>query len=778
MIEDIKVTIVCITYKHENYIAQALDSFLMQKTNFRYQIFVGEDCGPDRTADIVREYAEKYPDIVIPFIREKNMGAQRNLIDLCSRASSPYIAFCEGDDYWTDENKLQKQYDFMEANPELRVCFAKAEIMAPEDWFLRSYFKPINGKLIWPDSDPEYKGVGIKSRAGSFINMYAAHTSTVFYRWNYDLVIPEWYYEGVIGDMSIFLMQLGDGLAGFIPEVMTVYRRSDVGVYMSSSMDEHFMKTRIDLVRVYVGMLDFYEKNGIKNYPKIVIENRLKWQVNLLIRTSMKVKDYSVVQQLIEKYPRAVEIAFNAFLNFYNDSLRMSAVYSWEGNKLVCRNRYFMHAFAPFVKFILKARKKKAKWKKKVVDFLVYWAKVMGYWAYSLVPKQKNLWAFSGFYKRGYMDNIKYFYEYILEHHPEIEPVWFTRDNNVYKKLQEEGKPVYKMNSWKGTLMMAKAQIAVTDHFVMSDYSAIYGYNSRTKVVQLWHGVGFKAMGDGEKVLNTDVPGVQYSTDILTNNVHGIDAIRQRIRYILKAPVRELFEKYFMLVCPGKERVEAIGKIWNVPEEAYFMAGHPRNLPLYKKTLEKPVQKLILYAPTYRFSQNQEQRMVSLCIEAFPQIQELMEKIDGKFVIRLHPHTWRNYKNQINYHLSKYDRIEYDEEKDIYQVLGNYSVVISDYSSITLDFAMLDKPVIFYTFDYEWFCKNDAGFNLDFDANIPGPKTYTWEETLAKVEEYIENPQKDSDFRKERCRYFFDDRYNNQENSERICQEIKRRLKI
>ena len=205
---DIKVTVVCITYKHEAYIAEALDSFLMQKTNFKYQIFVGEDCGPDDTAEIVREYARKFPNIVIPFIREKNMGAQRNLIDLCNHAVSPYIAFCEGDDYWTDEYKLQKQYDYMEANPELRVCFAKAEIRAPEDWFLNSYYKrDAEGRMIFPECDPSYKKKDGFLKADSFISFLQAHTSTLFYRWDYNLDIPEWYYDGYIGDWPLFLMQ-------------------------------------------------------------------------------------------------------------------------------------------------------------------------------------------------------------------------------------------------------------------------------------------------------------------------------------------------------------------------------------------------------------------------------------------------------------------------------------------------------------------------------------------------------------------------------------------
>ena len=130
--------VVCITYKHEEFISQALDSFLAQKTNFKFKVFVGEDCGPDGTADILREYAEKYPDIIVPFIREQNMGAQRNLIDLCQRATSPYIAFCEGDDYWVDEYKLQKQVDYMQIHPEIRVCCTQTEVIAPDDWHLRT----------------------------------------------------------------------------------------------------------------------------------------------------------------------------------------------------------------------------------------------------------------------------------------------------------------------------------------------------------------------------------------------------------------------------------------------------------------------------------------------------------------------------------------------------------------------------------------------------------------------------------------------------------------
>lgn len=775
---DIKVTVVCITYNHEEFIAQALDSFLMQKTNFKYQIFVGEDCGPDRTADIVREYAEKYPDIVIPFLREKNMGAQRNLIDLCNHATSPYIAFCEGDDYWTDEYKLQRQYDYMEANPEVRVCFAKAEIKAPEDWFLYNYYKKDKqGRMIFPDCDPPYRKKEGLLKAADFINCFPAHTSTVFYRWDYNLEIPDWYYDGYIGDWSIFLMQLGDGTAALIPDVVSVYRRSDVGVFMSATKDEHFLKSKKDQVRLLSGMLDFYEEHYPEDYPKVMIENRIKRDIALFIQSAMKLDEWNEILNLIATYEKAGKLAFNTFISFYFDSQRMSAKYGWEGNKLVCRDRYFMTLLKPFVKCSLKLRNCCRKMKEKTKDTIVYLAKFAGYWGFALIPKNPRRWAFSGFYKKGYIDNSKYFFEYVADHEPDIEAVWFTKDHAVYEQLKGEGRQVYKMNTLKGAFAMARAGVAVTDHYVMSDYSSIYGYNYRTKVVQLWHGVGFKAMGDGKKILSTTVKGVKLSEDILSQGEDSLLVrLNKKIKFFFKAPVRELCERYFLFVCPGQERIDMIGEFWKIPESNYFMAGHPRNIKLYQESSCK--DRKILYAPTFRWNSAKEQEAIKHCLDALPEIQKRMEEINGTFVIRLHPHTWRNYQAKILYQIANYDRIEYDLEKDIYQSLQDYSVVITDYSSIGLDFAMIDKPVVFHTFDYEWFCKFGTGFNLNFEESIPGPQTFTWEETMNAVRTYVDNPKKDSALREERCRYFFTPECNGVDNSARICTEIKKRLNI
>ena len=115
------VSVCTITYNHEKFIAEALDSFLMQETDFPFELVVDDDCSPDGTADVVRQYMIKFPNIIKPNLREKNVGMMPNFIENMKRAKGKYIALCEGDDYWTDPLKLQKQVDFLEGN-EGYVC--------------------------------------------------------------------------------------------------------------------------------------------------------------------------------------------------------------------------------------------------------------------------------------------------------------------------------------------------------------------------------------------------------------------------------------------------------------------------------------------------------------------------------------------------------------------------------------------------------------------------------------------------------------------------------
>lgn len=120
----ILVSIICHTYNHIDYLSDALNSFLMQKTDFPFEIILHDDASTDGTTNIVREYAEKYPNIILPIIQPENQWSKGIMPSnfTFNKARGKYIAFCEGDDYWTDENKISIQADFLKKNPHISVC--------------------------------------------------------------------------------------------------------------------------------------------------------------------------------------------------------------------------------------------------------------------------------------------------------------------------------------------------------------------------------------------------------------------------------------------------------------------------------------------------------------------------------------------------------------------------------------------------------------------------------------------------------------------------------
>lgn len=149
--EDIKVSIICNAYNHEKYIRKCLEGFVMQKTDFAFEILVHDDASTDGTASIIMEFEEKYPELVKPVYQTENQYSKPGssvAFFQYPRVKGKYIAICEGDDYWTDPLKLQKQYDALEVRPDIDMCATKAkEVVANTEKFLR-FVEPKNETCV------------------------------------------------------------------------------------------------------------------------------------------------------------------------------------------------------------------------------------------------------------------------------------------------------------------------------------------------------------------------------------------------------------------------------------------------------------------------------------------------------------------------------------------------------------------------------------------------------------------------------------------------------
>lgn len=169
----IKVVVACVAYNQEPYIREALDGFIMQKTNFPFVVMVHDDASTDGTASIIQEYADRYPEIIMPVLEKENQYSRGDrILSQITHASlkatgAEYVAVCEGDDYWTDPLKLQKQVDFLDAHPDYSMCFHYARILQI-DGTMKD-----NGCAI--DSDREYT-------ADEITENWCIPTASVVYR--------------------------------------------------------------------------------------------------------------------------------------------------------------------------------------------------------------------------------------------------------------------------------------------------------------------------------------------------------------------------------------------------------------------------------------------------------------------------------------------------------------------------------------------------------------------------------------------------------------------
>ncbi len=213
-----KLSIAVITYNHEKFIKQTLEGILKQNVNFSYEIIIGEDRSTDNTKEILAAYEKKYPGRFLIKYRNPNMGAIPNFCDIINTCKGEYIAFCEGDDYWTDPLKLQKQVDFLDSNLDYGIC-------------CHEFKKFIEDKGVYEDSN--YSNIPETTTIKDLAKWCYIATNTAVIR--NDFILPDWFSHLKIGDWPLFLFQIQNRKIKKMNDQMSVYRIHSGGLWTSAS---------------------------------------------------------------------------------------------------------------------------------------------------------------------------------------------------------------------------------------------------------------------------------------------------------------------------------------------------------------------------------------------------------------------------------------------------------------------------------------------------------------------------------------------------------------
>lgn len=273
----ITVSVYCLAFNHEKYIRDALEGFVMQKTDFEYEVFVHDDASTDNTALIIEEYANRYPDIINPIYQKENQYSKGVSISreiIFPKMKGKYIAICEGDDFWSDKNKLQKQVEFLENHQEYSACVHNTEQLdcrtGKVSYINKSQF----------DMDLEFDKV-IEKGNSQF------QLSSILCRKEFFMVPEEITGKG-FGDYPLAIYLMFNGKIRYFKDVMSVYRIFANGSWTS----RHYINASLNKqIETQKNLIDFLQrlaqysskKNMLKEYSNAINNILKREEVNLLM---------------------------------------------------------------------------------------------------------------------------------------------------------------------------------------------------------------------------------------------------------------------------------------------------------------------------------------------------------------------------------------------------------------------------------------------------------------------------------------------------------------
>lgn len=286
MKKQIMVSICCITYNQVEYIKETLDGFLKQKTNFKYEIIIHDDASTDGTTNIIKEYEKMYPNIIKPIYEEENQyskGYKRILNFTFENAVGKYIAICEGDDYWTDENKLQKQVEYMESHSDCTFCFHNATILNMKDNSTRNFVPYVRNLKKYIKKDSKYN-------VGELELLEFIPTASFMFRTENLTKMPEWFNKCFVGDWPIKMIMTNFGYAYFMNEKMCVYRQNAKGSMTNSNNEKEneSLEKKIKILTKKQEMVSMMNDYTCEKYADILEYRINQYEVEKLISKGEK----------------------------------------------------------------------------------------------------------------------------------------------------------------------------------------------------------------------------------------------------------------------------------------------------------------------------------------------------------------------------------------------------------------------------------------------------------------------------------------------------------
>jgi CDP-glycerol glycerophosphotransferase (TagB/SpsB family) len=339
--------------------------------------------------------------------------------------------------------------------------------------------------------------------------------------------------------------------------------------------------------------------------------------------------------------------------------------------------------------------------------------------ATTILPKDKSLWIFGAWSGDAYADNSKYLFEYVNRNHHTIRAVWLTKNKAAYDLVKSRGYEVHLVNSIRGFLLRVKSGVWVISSG-MFDFNSYHTWPiGRVKIVQLWHGTPLKTLGYDVKF------------------TRGANFARLHV-----LPFNKRGSQDDLYVATSEEVRSKIAMVFRVSPEKVHITGYPRTDVLFARDKPKvPMTDLLhklkekftlaIYMPTHR---QEGETSLSFLLNDLKSVNSRLAELHVILLVKVH-RLHLGELHSIDRSLSNVLFVkDEDIDQDIYTILSETDLLITDYSSIYFDYLLLNKPIIFAPFDIESYTANDRPLFYDYYDVTPGPKARNWDEVIECIE--------------------------------------------